>query len=83
MTGAWLMSSDIWTDVMGAGVGLQPSSGRRRSTRVSCKPLEWWRNERKVYERKFHSALRTFLESLAHAHWCKEVQNTVMGLPLQ
>ncbi|KAK9907456.1 hypothetical protein WJX75_004030 [Coccomyxa subellipsoidea] len=38
-----------------AGVGLQPSSGRRRSTRVSCKPLEWWRNERKVYERKFHS----------------------------
>ncbi|BDA48012.1 probable centromere protein C at C-terminar half [Coccomyxa sp. Obi] len=39
-----------------AGVGLQPSAaGRRRSTRVSCKPLDWWRNERKVYERKFHS----------------------------
>ncbi|EIE27333.1 hypothetical protein COCSUDRAFT_55347 [Coccomyxa subellipsoidea C-169] len=38
-----------------AGVGLQPDAGRRRSTRVSCKPLEWWRNERKVYERKFHS----------------------------
>ncbi|CAL8462990.1 g2524 [Coccomyxa elongata] len=39
-----------------AGVGLQPSAaGRRRSTRVSYKPLDWWRNERKVYERKFHS----------------------------
>ncbi len=44
------------SEFLGAGVGLQPDAGRRRSTRVSCKPLEWWRNERKVYERKFHSA---------------------------
>ena len=41
-----------------AGAGLQatPHQGKRRSTRTSCKPLEWWRNEIKVYERKFRSA---------------------------
>ena len=40
-----------------AGVGLQatPHKSKRRSTRPSCRPLEWWRNEHKIYERKFRS----------------------------
>ncbi len=28
----------------------------RRSTRRSVKPLDWWRNEKAVYERRFKSA---------------------------
>lgn len=52
----------MWAEVEAgciAGVGLQatPHHGKRRSTRAACRPLEWWRNEHKVYERKHRSAL--------------------------
>ena len=39
-----------------AGEGLQLEGSLRRSTRRSVKPLDWWRNEKAVYERKFKSA---------------------------
>jgi len=39
-----------------AGDGLQVEGSLRRSTRRSIKPLDYWRNEKTVYERKFKSA---------------------------
>eukprot|EP00884_Botryococcus_braunii_P012619 jgi/Botrbrau1/21358/Bobra.0184s0066.2 len=38
-----------------AGAGLQPDHGRRRSVRERHRPLEYWRNERKVYTREYRS----------------------------
>lgn len=39
------------------GAGLQPDHGRRRSVRERHRPLEYWRNEKKVYTRQYRSAL--------------------------
>ena len=38
-----------------AGDGLQAEGPLRRSTRLSVKPLDWWRNEKVIYERKYKS----------------------------
>lgn len=38
------------------GDGFQAEGSLRRSTRRSIKPLDWWRNEKAIYERKFKSA---------------------------
>ncbi|KAK9806757.1 hypothetical protein WJX72_001657 [[Myrmecia] bisecta] len=38
-----------------SGQGLEKEDGRRRSTRERHRPLEYWRNERKVYSREFRS----------------------------
>ena len=50
------LTPDMIAPCAGAGLQATPHQGKRRSTRTSCKPLEWWRNEIKVYERKFRSA---------------------------
>lgn len=39
----------------GAGAGIDGEAGARRSTRQRYRPLEFWRNERKVYGREFKS----------------------------
>jgi len=38
-----------------AGEGLHGERGVRRSSRDKHAPLEYWRNERKVYNREFRS----------------------------
>ena len=45
----------------GAGEGLQPDHGKRRSVRQHCRPLEWWRSEKKVYTRQYRSACPALL----------------------
>lgn len=40
-----------------AGEGLHGEVGVRRSSRDKHAPLEYWRNERKVYGREFRSEL--------------------------
>lgn len=45
----------------GAGEGLQPDHGKRRSVRQHYRPLEWWRSEKKVYTRQYRSACPTLL----------------------
>ena len=44
-----------WVHAACAGDGLQAEGPLRRSTRLSVKPLDWWRNEKVVYERKYKS----------------------------
>lgn len=44
-----------YAGVLIAGEGLHGERGVRRSSRDKHAPLEYWRNERKVYNREFRS----------------------------
>lgn len=41
------------------GQGMQSEEGRRRSTRQRHRPLEWWRQETKIYTRE-HKSISPF-----------------------
>lgn len=53
--------------VLDVGEGLHGEQGVRRSSRSKHAPLEYWRNERKVYNREFRSKRQNSLEQLYHS----------------
>ena len=62
---------------VGAGSGLQADHGVRRTSRPHHRPLEYWRNEKKVFMRAHRSAL------LAAALHVLKIYATVLAAMLE
>ena len=51
-----MLLGHLWGCRFGAGLGLRTQGGVRRSSRSHHRPLEYWRNEKKVYTVRDHTS---------------------------
>lgn len=63
---SFLYLFELWTCVVFSGAGTQWESGVRRSTRIRCRPLEYWKGERLLYGRIHKSELTFQREQISY-----------------